>query len=172
MNIINETAKQIIKEEFDLEYGDYERPPYNDGDLQRAIDNNTPKEDYYGSVNIDAFCKGYPACGFVLSDLDRAYDYDGGESLSWWKHCIKINTFGMLPTELTIYRAVPSTVKDNEIHNGDWVTLSYTYARLHAKGRYTNGYKILRARVMSSDLWFDGNNICEFGLDNTPIKWK
>lgn len=167
---INETKS--LNEKFDLEYGDYERPPYNDGALQRAIDNNTPKEDYYGSVNIDAFCKGYPACGFVIEDLDNAYDYDGGRSLREWKYYLNKAEFGELPTRVTIYRAVPKSVKDNKIHNGDWVAITYQYAQMHAEGRYTDGYKILRAETTTDKLWFDGNNICEFGLDDTPIRWK
>lgn len=172
---INEAVTEAfikLSEDFNLGYGDYERPPYNDGALQRAIDNNTPKEDYYGSVNIDAFCKGYPACGFVIEDLDNAYDYDGGRSLREWKYYLNKAKFGELPTRVTIYRAVPKSVKDNKIHNGDWVAITYQYAQMHAEGRYTDGYKILRAETTTDKLWFDGNNICEFGLDDTPIRWK
>jgi hypothetical protein len=43
---------------------------------------------------------------------------------------------------------------------------------MHAEGRYTDSYKILKAETTTDKLWFDGNNICEFGLDDKPINWN
>ena len=172
MNIIDETVKQIIREDFNLEYGDYERPPYNDGDLQRAIDNNVPKEDYYGSVNIDAFCKGWPAGGCVWEDVINAYDYDNGESLYIWKSIKNFKEITDRPKSVRIYRTVPNSVKDDKIHNGDWITLSKRYAQEHGDLRYTNNYHILTDITTTDKIWWSGDHICEFGLDDKPINWN
>lgn len=172
---INEAVTEAfikLSEDFNLEYGDYERPPYNDGDLQRAIDNNVPKEDYYGSVNIDAFCKGWPAGGCVWEDVENAYDYDGGESKYVWRSIKNFKEISDRPKSVRIYRTVPNNVKDEKIHNGDWVTLSKRYAQEHGDLRYTNNYHILTDITTTDKLWWCGDHICEFGLDDTPIKWK
>ena len=173
---INEAVVEAymqLSEDFSLEYGDYERPPYNDGDLQRAIDSNTPKEDYYGSVNLDAFFKGYPAGGVVWEDIENSYDYDGGESKSVWKRIKQFkDVHPDVPMQVKIYRIVPNSVKDTEIHNGDWITLSKGYAIEHGDLRYTADYHILTDITTTDKIWWYGEHICEFGLDDKPINWK
>jgi hypothetical protein len=69
---------------------------------------------------------------------------------------------------VTVYRAVPEGIK--EINQGDWVTLSRTYAKQHIESNLNNSGKILSLDVTAKDLWFDGNSINEFGYD--PVKAK
>ena len=68
---------------------------------------------------------------------------------------------------ITMYRSVPSSVKEGSFRNGDWVTPSYAYAvenaRVHGWG---NKYRIIEQEVPISDVWFDGNDIAEFGYGN------
>ena len=65
---------------------------------------------------------------------------------------------------ITMYRSVPSSVKEGSFRNGDWVTPSRAYAvenaRIHGWG---NKYRIIEQEVPISDVWFDGNDIAEFG---------
>ena len=66
-----------------------------------------------------------------------------------------------------MYRSVPSSIKEGSFRNGDWVTPSYAYAvenaRVHGWG---NKYRIIEQEVPISDVWFDGNDIAEFGYGN------
>lgn len=68
---------------------------------------------------------------------------------------------------ITMYRSVPSSIKEGSFRNGDWVTPSYAYAvenaRVHGWG---NKYRIIEQEVPISDVWFDGNDIAEFGYGN------
>lgn len=65
---------------------------------------------------------------------------------------------------ITMYRSVPSDVKEGSFRNGDWVTPSRSYAvdnaRLHGWG---NDYNIIEQKVPVDDVWFDGNDIAEWG---------
>ena len=65
---------------------------------------------------------------------------------------------------ITMYRSVPSDVKEGSFRNGDWVTPSRTYAvdnaKLHGWG---DDYNIIEQKVPVDDVWFDGNDIAEWG---------
>ena len=68
---------------------------------------------------------------------------------------------------ITMYRSVPSSVKEGSFRNGDWVTPSYTYAvenaRVHGWGR---DFRIIEQEVPIDEVWFDGNDVAEFGYGN------
>jgi hypothetical protein len=65
---------------------------------------------------------------------------------------------------ITMYRSVPSDVKEGTFRNGDWITPSRSYAvdnaKLHGWG---NDYNIIEQKVPVDDVWFDGNDIAEWG---------
>lgn len=65
---------------------------------------------------------------------------------------------------ITMYRSVPSDVKEGSFRNGDWITPSRSYAvdnaKLHGWG---NDYNIIEQKVPVDDVWFDGNDIAEWG---------
>lgn len=77
------------------------------------------------------------------------------------------NVFQNKRQTITMYRSVPSSIKEGSFRNGDWVTPSYAYAvenaRVHGWG---NKYRIIEQEVPISDVWFDGNDIAEFGYGN------
>lgn len=64
--------------------------------------------------------------------------------------------------KITVYRGVPNSVKS--INNGDWVTLSPSYAAGHVASNVDGGH-VLATEVPASALWSDGDSINEFGLD-------
>lgn len=69
---------------------------------------------------------------------------------------------------VTIYRAVPKGA--DKINNGDWVTLSPTYAQWHAESNIQGESHIISEVVKPTEIWNDGNSIHEFGLDrNTGV---
>ena len=65
---------------------------------------------------------------------------------------------------ITMYRSVPSDVKEGSFRNGDWITPSRSYAvdnaKLHGWG---SDYNIIEQKVPVDDVWFDGNDIAEWG---------
>jgi|9_EtaG_2_1085328.scaffolds.fasta_scaffold04588_6 hypothetical protein len=69
--------------------------------------------------------------------------------------------------EVTIYRAVPNIDSANSINEGDFVTLSKTYAEDHAYTGYgsmgNESGKILTKKVKVKDLVTGGNDLNEFG---------
>lgn len=65
---------------------------------------------------------------------------------------------------ITMYRSVPADVKEGTFRNGDWVTPSKAYAednaRVHGWG---DDYRIIEQKVPTSEIWWDGNDIAEWG---------
>ena len=65
---------------------------------------------------------------------------------------------------ITMYRSVPASVKEGKFRNGDWVTPSRKYAVDNAEIHgWEDGYRIIKQEVPVDDVWFDGNDIAEFG---------
>ena len=67
---------------------------------------------------------------------------------------------------ITVYRAVPESVKGDQIRNGDWITLTYDYAKNHGQSNILGNYRIIRKKVKASEIFTDGNSIHEFGYDD------
>jgi hypothetical protein len=69
--------------------------------------------------------------------------------------------------EVTIYRAVPNEKNITKINSGDFVTLSKRYADLHGAGGYgrdgTDSGKVLELKVKVKDIYWDQNDVNEFG---------
>ena len=53
--------------------------------------------------------------------------------------------------------------KPFKINNGDWVTTSKEYAKMHGESNLNNNYRILTKVVKASQLYTDGNSIFEWG---------
>lgn len=68
---------------------------------------------------------------------------------------------------ITMYRSVPISVKESKFRNGDWITPSKSYAvenaEIHGWG---NDYKIIEQSVSVEHIWWDGNDIAEWGFDD------
>lgn len=74
--------------------------------------------------------------------------------------------------EITIYRAVPDDVDINTINDGDFVTLSPKYAKMHRADGYGMDYsgdkpveigqKVISQKVKVRDIIWDGNDVNEF----------
>ncbi len=67
---------------------------------------------------------------------------------------------------ITIYRAVPKSVKEKSARNGDWVTLSEAYARYHSTLQDWDGARIIKQTVPLEHVWWDANDINEWGYDD------
>ncbi len=73
---------------------------------------------------------------------------------------------GKKDVKIKVYRAVPTTVKEGKLRNGDWVTPSRRYAELHGDNRLEGKYRIIEDEVPAGDLWWDSNDVNEWGYDN------
>lgn len=164
------------------DYGDSHRAPCNDGVWQKDYLDGKFEEvlDISGgySVNlVDFFGSGIEPYRGCRQDMEYAYDYDNGYSkktLDWLAMAMDQGApHGYVPN-VTIYRTVPDHVQgeDNVIHDGDWVTLSPAYARIHGRLRYTDGYHVLSMRVPANHVYWDGQHLCEFGYDSRQFEWN
>lgn len=68
--------------------------------------------------------------------------------------------------KVTIYRAVPKGVKETSLRNGDWVTPSRAYAKLHGESNIKGGYRIIVEEVPANTLYWNGDSINEWGYDD------
>ncbi len=73
---------------------------------------------------------------------------------------------GKKDVKIKVYRAVPTTVREGKLRNGDWVTPSRRYAELHGDNRLEGKYRIIEDEVPAGDLWWDSNDVNEWGYDN------
>ena len=68
---------------------------------------------------------------------------------------------------ITMYRSVPADVKEGQFRNGDWITPSRAYAednaRIHGWGKK---FRVIEQEVSVEDVWWDGNDIAEWGFDD------
>lgn len=72
---------------------------------------------------------------------------------------------GEKPT-VTIYRAVPKSLREGKVRNGDWVTLSESYAKQHGNHALDGNYRIMKEEVPAENLYWDSNDINEWGYDD------
>lgn len=65
---------------------------------------------------------------------------------------------------ITMYRSVPSDVKEGSFRNGDWVTPSRAYAVENAEVHgWGDNFNIIEQKVPVDEIWWDGNDIAEWG---------
>ena len=97
---------------------------------------------------------------------DKAYRYYGHMGTGSYESIGIIRKVQGNPNAMvTIYRAVPKSVKEGKVRNGDWVTLSEDYARDHGLMNLDN-YRIIKEEVPAKYLYTDGNSVNEFGYDD------
>lgn len=67
---------------------------------------------------------------------------------------------------IKMFRAVPANVKENSFRNGDWVTPSRSYAQYHIGLQDWNKGRIIEQEVSIDDIWWNGDDINEWGFDD------
>ena len=114
---------------------------------------------------------------FRLSDneLRRANDMTR-ESILNLREALRKARSGEKNITIKMYRSVPPGVKEREFRNGDWITPSRLYALDNAEIHegyegenqegWNGGYRIIEQEVPIEDVWWDGNDVNEWGYDN------
>ena len=67
---------------------------------------------------------------------------------------------------VTVYRAVPKSLKEGKIRNGDWVSLSRSYVEQHGNHALDGDFRVMEERVPAENVFWDGNDINEWGYDD------
>ena len=68
---------------------------------------------------------------------------------------------------ITMYRSVPAGVKETQFRNGDWITPSRAYAEENAQIHgWGDKFRVIEQEVSVEDVWWDGNDIAEWGFDD------
>ena len=114
---------------------------------------------------------------FRLSDNELRHANDKTrESILNLREALRKARSGEKNITIKMYRSVPPGVKEHEFRNGDWITPSRLYALDNAEihGGYegenqegwNGGYRIIEQEVPIEDVWWDGNDVNEWGYDN------
>lgn len=157
----------------------------NDDPRMRDIVNEAARRKGY--VSADEFrmahrAPSYDEEGYDKSMVDVANDKDNirqslneqlkmnrdtykDESASAINEALSAIDEGKHPT-VTIYRAVPKSLKEGRVRNGDWVSLSESYVKTHGEHALNGDYRIIKEEVPAENLYWDGNDINEWGYDD------
>lgn len=138
-------------------------PQYESDEARRADIENSP------DVNLEDVALGYNLQPDDYFDNPRAYMNNtayGLESAHVIKNALDAIKNGEKDVKVKVYRAVPTSVKEGKLRNGDWVTPSKKYAEMHGDNRLDGKYRIIEDEVPANQLWWDGNDVNEFGFDD------
>ncbi len=139
-------------------------PHYESDEARRAdVETNSP------DVNLEDMALGYNLQPADYFDNPRGYMNDtahGLESSRVIKNALDALKRGEKDVKVKVYRAVPTSVKEGKLRNGDWVTPSKKYAEMHGNNRLEGKYRIIEDEVPANQLWWDGNDANEFGFDD------
>lgn len=138
-------------------------PLYESDEARRADIENSP------DVNLEDIALGYNLQPDDYFDNPRAYMNNtahGLESAHVIKNALDAIKNGEKDVKVKVYRAVPTSVKEGKLRNGDWVTPSKKYAEMHGDNRLEGKYRIIEDEVPANQLWWDGNDANEFGFDD------
>ena len=120
-------------------------------------------------VNLEDMALGYtPQPDDYFSHPER-YSQNtphGLESVKAINTAIDAIKNGEKDVKVKVYRAIPTSVKEGKLRNGDWVTPSKKYADIHGNNRLEGKYRIIEDEVPATQLWWDGNDANEFGFDD------
>ena len=121
-------------------------------------------DEYDGDQTLgDYIHRGIDVMNFNLIALDprhyRAADPMRKEAIDNVRNAIQKKS-----KTITMYRSVPSDVKEGSFRNGDWVTPSRAYAVENAKVHgWGDNFNIIEQKVPVDEIWWDGNDIAEWG---------
>ena len=173
-----ETAREMLDEAARRKgYGDAEsdyqgvgtwsapsNPGYESDEARRnAVGESSPE------LNVEDMAAGYnnqPEDIFVHPDKYSQGLPTSKESGKAIQTAIDDIRNGKKDVKIKVYRAVPASLKEGKLRNGDWVSPSKKYAEMHGNSRLEGKYRIIEDEVPAGDLWWDSNDVNEWGYDN------
>ena len=73
--------------------------------------------------------------------------------------------------KITMYRAIDANIKENWFRNGDRITPSKKYAEMHIWLQDRDKWRIISEDVPIENVWWDNNDINEWGYDDGKDYW-
>ncbi len=136
-----------------------------DVDTSWRMDHTAPNSTDGYSHSMPEIDKAYGGDGSIYSQ-QAAYYYGEGRSYDT-KTIAVIRTAKYNPDKLiSIYRAVPTNIKDTRVRNGDWVAITREYAQEHGWRVLDDDFRIIENKVPAKHLYSNGDSINEWGYDN------
>ena len=129
------------------------------------MDHRAPNADDDTAHNMAEIDAAYGGDGSIYS-AQAAYYY--GEGRSYDRNAIRVIQSARNNPEkkITVYRAVPSGLKETSLRNGDWVAIVKQYAIEHGNRVLDGNFKIIQMTVPAKYLYGNGDSINEWGYDN------
>ena len=149
--------------EYRMQHRAPSNPGYESDEARRNDIENGP------DVNLEDIALGYNRQPDDYFTNPRGYSNDtphGRESTDAVANALSSIRQGGRDVTVKVYRAVPTTMKEGKLRNGDWVSLSCRYAEMHGNHALNGKYRIMEDEVPAKDIWWDGNDVNEFGYDN------
>ena len=149
--------------EYRMQHRAPSNPGYESDEARRNDIENGP------DVNLEDIALGYNIQPDDYFTNPRGYSNDtphGRESTDAVANALSSIRQGGRDVTVKVYRAVPTTMKEGKLRNGDWVSLSRRYAEMHGNHALNGKYRIMEDEVPAKDIWWDGNDVNEFGYDN------
>lgn len=168
--MLDESARRKGYGDIDSDYqgvGAWQAPsdPGYESDEARRKDFESSGSD----VNLEDIALGYspqPDDYFTHPERYSQNTPHGLESTKAIQTAIDAIMKGEKDVKVKVYRAVPTSVKEGKLRNGDWVTPSRKYADMHGNSRLDGKYRIIEDEVPANQLWWDANDANEFGFDD------
>ena len=162
MNDIRQLIRRIVEESLE---------DWRDGHSPPSSDDTPPKEKMEdgGDFSLSEVAMGYHNQPENYFDLNARYAGHqvkiGRESLIALNRAFKSIRSGN-KTKITAYRAIPKSLPIDKLNQYDWITFSKQYAIDHGEHRIgIDEYRIIEQEVSSDDVWWDNNDINEWGYD-------
>lgn len=155
------------KQLFQQEFRDAHSAPSNDGTpVEERLENG-------GDFSLAEVALGQhnQPSDYFSAMGPRMYGYDtvsGRQSLAAINSVIRGVRAGRKDMTITAYRAIPKDIDVDTLINRDWISFSEQYVKDHGESRFGEGeYKIIKQEVPITDVWWDGNDINEWGYDSS-----
>lgn len=129
------------------------------------MDHKAPNSNDGYSNSMDKIDKSYGSDGSIYSS-QAVYYYGEGREYDRKSISVIKSARNNPDKMIKIYRAVPTTVKDTRMRNGDWVAITKEYAEEHGGRVLDNDFRIIENTVPAKYLYSNGDSINEWGYDN------
>lgn len=136
---------------------------YTDEERRASLETDSP------DLSLEDISLGYTSQPDDIFDHPERYmqsDSTSKETARAIKATLNALKKGNKDAKIKVFRAVPLSVKEGRLRNGDWVTPSRTYADMHGNHRLEGEYRVIEEEVPAKDLWWDGNDVREWGYDD------
>ena len=172
----SDVFKEIYGEVTTLSFEDFvdSKGDFRDAHSAPSKDDNQTEDklDSGGDFSLLEVSKGFhnqPDDYFDPQVGARYYGYntkEGKQSFTAISNIIRGVKAGKENQTITAYRAVPKGVDVSTLQDYDWVSFSKDYTKSHGNSRFgLKEFKIIEQEVPITDLWWDGNDINEWGYD-------